>query len=242
MDLAGTTIVITGASRGLGAGMAEWFLSQGARVGACARNQPSLESGPVVATAVDVTDVSALRAFTAEVGTRLGPIDLWINNAAVLEPLAPVRELTWDALEPHLRVNVGGVLNGITAYLEHLAAHRRPGALVNISSGAAQRGWAGVGAYCAAKAGVDRLTQTVALEEPELLRVALAVSPGVVETSMQETIRAQDQAVVTDVEHFRRLHDEGVMNTPGWVAEHIAKWVFEAAPEDSIVRVPSQHA
>lgn len=242
MDLTGITIVITGTSRGLGAGMAEWFLERGARVGGCARNRPTLPGDRAFNAAVDVTDPAALANFAALVGSRFGPIDMWVNNAAVLEPLAPVRRLAWESLEPHLQVNVGGVLNGIKAYLDHLAVHERQGALVNISSGAAQRGWAGVGAYCVAKAGVDRLTQTVAAEEPGLLRLALAVSPGVVETSMQETLRAQDGTVVADVDQFRRLHEEGVMNTPDWVAQHIAGWVFDTPPDESIVRVPSQHA
>lgn len=241
MDLSGQTVVITGASRGLGAGMARWFLDHGATVGACARHEPDLRGAHAVTAAVDVTDASRLAEFAGQVAARLGPIDLWINNAGVLDPVAPLRELSWADLEAHLRINLGGVLNGTKAYLDHLDQAGRRGALVNVSSGLAQRGLAGTGVYAAGKAGVDRLTETFALEERERLRLALAVSPGVVETDMQRTIRAQDESVVHEVGMFRRYHEEQAMNTPAWVAEHIAQWVFGgASPERVVVRVPPQ--
>lgn len=241
MDLSGKTIVVTGASRGLGAGMAGWFRDQGAALGVCARHAPNLRGEHVVTEAVDVTDLGRLVDFVAEVEAKLGPIDLWINNAGVLEPVAPLRDLSWDDLEGHLRINLGGVLNGTKAYLAHLARVDRTGALVNISSGLAQRGLAGTGVYAAGKAGVDRLTETCALEEREHLRLALAVSPGVVETDMQRTIRAQDESVVHEVGMFHRYHEDQAMNTPEWVAEHIAQWVFgDATPGGVVVRVPPQ--
>jgi NAD(P)-dependent dehydrogenase (short-subunit alcohol dehydrogenase family) len=241
MDLVGRTVVVTGASRGLGAGMAEWFHDHGAGIGVCARTQPQLRGRRVVSSGVDVTNAAHIAAFTSDVGSELGPIDLWINNAGILDPIAPVRDLDWSDLEAHLRVNLGGVLNGTRAYLTHLAATGRRGALVNISSGLAQRSRAGTGAYAAGKAAVDRLTETIAAEEADLLRIALAVAPGVVETAMQKTIRNQPASVLHDVAMFRRFRDDDMMNTPAWVARHIADWVFgDATPPGIVVRVPDE--
>ena len=221
--------------------MASWFRDRGAAVGVCARHEPSLDGSDVVAMAVDVADVDRLAQFVSQVEAKLGPIGLWINNAGVIEPVAPLRDLSWADLETHLRINLGGVFNGSKAYLAHLVRVDRTGALVNISSGLAQRGLAGTGVYAAGKAGVDRLTETFALEQPERLRLALAVSPGVVETDMQRSIRAQDASIVHEVGMFRKYHEDQAMNTPEWVAQHIAQWVFgDVKPDGVVVRVPRQ--
>ena len=178
MDLTEKTVVVTGASRGLGKGMAEWFAERGASVGASARSRPTIAGPTVLNESADVTSLEAMQRFTANVAEKLGPIDLWINNAGIADPISHLRNLDYSDLEAHFRVNVGGVLNGTRAYLEHLDATNHSGALVNISSGAANRGMAGAGPYCAGKAAVDRLTQSVALEEPDRLRVVLSLSAG----------------------------------------------------------------
>ena len=241
MSLKNKVIVITGASTGLGEGMAIWFAAEGASLGLCARRVPLSPVESSVVSSVDVTDLAALELFVTEVGRRLGPIDLWINNAAVLGPVTPQRDLSAEELNDHLAVNVGGVLNGTKAFLDHLdkAGHR--GALVNITSGLAQRGAAGLSAYSAAKAGVDRLTEVVAIEEPDLLTTILAVSPGVIETDMQRSLRQQSEEVLHDVERFREYKAEGNMNSPGWVAQHIARWVFDdVALAGQVMRVPPE--
>ncbi len=238
-DLSGKVIVITGASAGLGRGMARWFASKGASLGLCARKKPEAPSPESVTASVDVTDLEALSAFSADVWEKLGPIDLWINNAAVVGPIIPQRDLEAAHLLEHLGINLAGVLNGTRAYIAHLEAAGSRGNLANITSGLGQRGMAGVSAYSAAKAGVDRLTETVALEEPDLLEVVLAVSPGMIETGMQEHLRKQDAAVLHDLEFFRSRSADGAMSTPGWVAEHIAGWVFGGVANEGILaRVP----
>jgi len=241
MEFQGKVVVITGASTGLGLGMAEWFHGNGALVGMCARRTPAdLGTGSVVKS-VDVTDLAALGAFAEEVGEKLGPIDLWINNAAALGPITPQRDLPIEELEDHFRVNVGGVLFGTQAYLAQLEKSGHQGSLVNISSGLGKRGMAGVSAYSAAKAAVDRLTETVGLEEPDLLRMVLAVSPGIVETGMQEALRSQDASVLHDVEMFRDKKTDNEMNSPAWVAQAIAGWVFgDVDPGGVLVRVEQE--
>jgi NAD(P)-dependent dehydrogenase (short-subunit alcohol dehydrogenase family) len=244
VDLSQRVIVVTGASRGLGAGLADWFAARGARVGLCARTKPDFPTGTqgdarAVSVEVDMTDDAAVEAFAETVTSRLGPPDLWINNAGVLDPIVPQRDLTPGALLDHLNINVVGVLNGTRAYLRELEQVDASGALVNISSGAAVNGRAGWSAYCAAKAAVDRLSEALAVEEPDRLPVVLSVYPGLIETGMQELIRSQSAEVQPDVEWFRDRHRSGAMNTPAWVAETIAGWVFGGQrPEAVIAKVP----
>ncbi len=241
MSLEDKVVVITGASSGLGKGMAFWFAEQQASLGLCARREPDSPVSNSVTASVDVTDLAVLALFASEVGQRLGPIDLWVNNAAVLDPVTPQRDLDAEELAEHLAINVGGVLNGTKAFLDHLQAVGHRGALVNITSGLAQKGMAGLSAYSVAKAGVDRLTDVIAIEEPDLLTTALAVSPGVIETDMQRSLRQQSEEVLHDVEMFREYKAKGTMNSPAWVSQHIARWVFEdIAPTGTVMRVPPE--
>lgn len=242
MRLEARVVVITGASSGLGAGMAEWFAGQGADLGLCARRTPHAPNDRTVSRSVDVTDKAALEMFAADVNSSLGPIDLWINNAGVIEPVVAQRDLELVDFEANLAVNVGGVLNGTQAFLDTLRTTGHRGALVNISSGLARKGRAGLTAYCAAKAAVDRLTEVVAIEEAGLITRALAVAPGVVETGMQASLRTQDEDVLHDVDMFRGFESDGSMNSPAWVASHIARWAFgDADGQGVILRVPREN-
>jgi len=154
-DLEQRCAVVTGASRGLGAGLAEAFAAAGLRLGLCSRSAPALAgSDRVLARRVDVRDEKAIDAFVDEVGGRFGAIDLWVNNAGVLAPIGPVRGLEVEAFRDHIDINLTGVFLGTRAYLRHLEALGRGGVLINVSSGAAWKAYHGWGAYCAGKAGV----------------------------------------------------------------------------------------
>lgn len=240
-QLSGKVAVITGASRGLGAGLARVFAARGLGLGLCSRTAPALEDGPrVVARQVDVADAAAVERFCAEVAARLGPIDLWINNAALLDPMGPVRDVDPAAAGQNLAISVGGVLHGTQSYARHVRATGRTGVLVNISSGAARTAYAGWGVYCAAKAAVERLTEVVALEEPALR--CLAVSPGVIDTDMQARIRRATAEEFPQVEKFRQLKADGAFNTPEHVAAHLLGLAFDPARKDEplIYRVPAE--
>ncbi|MEM9696806.1 MAG: SDR family NAD(P)-dependent oxidoreductase [Myxococcota bacterium] len=220
-------IVVTGASRGLGRGLAEAWSRQGAKLGLCARTEPVVPAGAqAVVAAVDVRDREALRSFSHEVEARLGPIDLWVNNAGVLDPIGFVRELDEAEFAAHWAVNVHGVLFGSQCLIE--SAHRRAdgfrSVLVNISSGAAHKGYAAWGAYCAAKAAVERLTEVIALEEPGVR--AYAIAPGVIDTAMQELIRRKTEAEFPRVGKFRELKEKDAFNRPEYIAWHLGELAF----------------
>jgi benzil reductase ((S)-benzoin forming) len=235
--------VITGASRGLGAGLAEAFRERGLRLGLCARSAPVLaESADVVARRLDVRDPAAVAAFAGEVEARFGAIDLWINNAGLLAPIDPLRDVAADAARAHLEVNVVGVLLGTQAFVRHLRRRGGEGVLVNISSGAARKPYAGWSVYCAAKAAVDRMTECVALEEAASGLRAYALAPGVIDTDMQALIRATPAARFPDVARFVEMKRANDFNTPGFVAEHILAIAFDPAarPAEVCVRLPDE--
>lgn len=237
---AGKVAVITGASRGVGAGLAEHFHAQGLKVGLCSRSAPVLEGAEgVVRRELDVRDAGALAELAEAVARELGPIDLWINNAAVLEPVTFQRDLDPQALADHLAINVVGVLNGTQAFL----AHRAPEAvLLNISSGAALKGYAAWSAYCAGKAALDRLSECLALEEGERGLRVHAVAPGVIDTDMQRTIRSKSREEFPMLDKFLQLKADDAFNSPDYVARELLAIAFDPAarPDEVVVRLASE--
>ena len=210
--------MVTGASTGLGAGLVEAFLADGVETAACARRTPSVGA---LRSSVDVTDAGALDRFCATVARELGPIDLWVNNAGVLGPIEPVVDADPEAFADNVRINVAGTFNGCRTYLRHRRDEGGGGVLVNISSGAATSPVAGWGAYCASKAAVDMLTDVIRLEAAELGVRAYAIAPGLVDTAMQEEIRATPASVMPSVGRFHEAKAAGSFNEPRWVAENV---------------------
>lgn len=226
------TIVITGASRGLGAGMAQWFFQAGHRLGLCARSAPVLESSErVVAQNLDVRQAQAVQSFTDDVVGALGPIDLWIGNAGVLEPMRQLREVSLEEFEASMGVNVSGVFNGTKSFIQHVRGREGLGTLINISSGAALKGYASWGAYCASKAAVDRLTECALLEEAESGLRAYSLAPGVIDTDMQVAIRAASKQQFPMVQKFIDLKAQEAFNTPAYVAQKILELALQPGPQ-----------
>jgi benzil reductase ((S)-benzoin forming) len=238
---AGRVAVVTGASRGLGAGLAERFAEAGLRLGLCARSEPAAPAEAVTA-AVDVADAVAVDRFAEAVAERFGAIDLWINNAGLLRPIAPLREAPVDELAAHVRTNVEGVLYGSRAYARHVRSRPGGGVLVNVSSGAATSVYPGWAAYCGSKAAVDQITRVVAVEERDAGLRAHAVAPGVVDTDMQALIRSTSVEDFPAVDRFRQLAEADAFNTPRWVADQLLALAFgeTGSSADVVWRIPDE--
>jgi NAD(P)-dependent dehydrogenase (short-subunit alcohol dehydrogenase family) len=254
-DLAGAqatgapVAVVTGAARGIGAGLAVYLAGRGFRLGLCSRNRPEPPPGAdVVMAALDVADAPAVDRFADDVVARFGRIDLWVNNAGVLDPVGPLADADPAALERHVATNVLGVMHGTATFARHVRGRPGGGSLVNVSSGAATSPYRGWAAYCASKAAVEMLTEVVGLEEAASGLVAYVVAPGVVDTDMQALIRATPADAFPDVARFHRLHDEGAFLTPAWVGECIVercldpatRWLPEVGRGAVHFRVPEQ--
>lgn len=241
----GRVALITGASRGLGAGLAARFTEAGLAVGLCARSEPSLPAGARGITgAVDVTDAAAVEAFVRRVAAEVGPIDLCVANAGSLGPLGPLRDADPDEVATALRTNVDGVAHTAAAYARHVRGRPGGGVLVTISSGAARRPTEGWATYAASKAAVDMLTQVVAAEEADAGLRAHAVAPGVIETGMQEVLRAAPAETFPRQPEFVAIKEAGAASSPAFVADHLLRLAFAPEPGDDgqvLVRLPSEH-
>jgi benzil reductase ((S)-benzoin forming) len=220
--------------------MAARFGAAGLRLGLAARTEPAAPAGTeAVAASVDVTDPAAVDRFCAGVVERFGRIDLWVNNAGVLEPIAPLRDADRAEVATNVEVNVLGVMYGSAAFARHVRSRPGGGVLVNITSGAATNPYAGWAAYCASKAAVDQLTRVVAIEEADAGLRAYAVAPGVVDTDMQATIRATSEDRFPSVERFRDLARADAFNTPPWVADRVLR-LLDEDPGTVVLRLPDE--
>ncbi|HBV55313.1 MAG TPA: short-chain dehydrogenase [Rhodobacteraceae bacterium] len=191
----GKVVVITGASRGIGAAAAQVFAAAGAKVALLARSSAEIDAlaaeiGPqAMALTVDVGDWEAMAAAIASVEAAFGPVDVLINNAGVIAPISGLAESTPSAWMEAITINLGGVYNGMRAVLPAMIA-RGAGTILTISSGAAHSPLQGWSHYCASKAGAAMLTRSAHLEAGDSGLRIMGLSPGTVATQMQKDIKA----------------------------------------------------
>ena len=191
MNWSDKTVLITGASSGIGEALAVEFGRRGARVGLLARRAEVLREvvakveaagGRAFAVAVDVRDAGEVRAASAKVREQFGEIDVLVANAGIGE-ITLAREFDIEVVTQVLSVNVLGAMNSVAAVLPEMIA-RGSGQLVGISSLAAYRGFPGSGAYCASKAALSTFFESLRAElRPRGIYVT-TIHPGFIDTPM----------------------------------------------------------
>ncbi len=232
----GKVIIVTGASRGIGAAIVERLRQTRTTVVAVSRTpladrsatsiSPSADGGlhPIVA---DVADPSSCERAVAETIAAFGRLDALVNNAGILEPVTRIADADPGQWRHNLAVNLLGPFYLSRCAIPHLRITR--GRIVNISSGAAVKAIPGWSAYCAAKAALTHFTRQLAAEEPHITAVALR--PGVVDTAMQALIRRARPGAMTAEQsaYFQSLKDRGELLDPA-VPARAAAWLALSAP------------
>jgi NAD(P)-dependent dehydrogenase (short-subunit alcohol dehydrogenase family) len=181
-------IVITGATRGLGRALVSQLAMAGHTVVGCGRSPghvaelKSALPGPHLFSAVDVTDFAAVQAWAADAIANVGPPDLLINNAAIMNTPAPLWENDADEFSTVIDVNVKGVFHVIKSFVPAMI-ERGSGVIVNLSSGWGRSTSPEVAAYCATKYAIEGLTLALAQELPRGM-AAVPLNPGVIDTDM----------------------------------------------------------
>lgn len=232
------TVLITGASRGLGAAMARIAAENGAAVALNARSEAALEQvaadieqdgGQVLVVPGDVSRREDCVALVERAVERFGRLDVLINNAGILQPIAPMAEADPEGWRYNLLVNVLGPMMLVQAAIPHLRATN--GRVINVSSGAATGAKAGWASYCASKAALNHMTRVLAAEEPAI--TAVAVRPGVVDTEMQAVIRREGKGGMTAEDHqsFVNRYEKGELVSPETSARALIALALHAPQE-----------
>ncbi len=188
-SLDGRTVLVTGGSRGLGLVLAREAARQGARVAICGRDAESLErarlalerfGAEVLATACDVTDPASVQRLIETVTGRLGPIDVLINNAGVIE-VGPVETMTVSDFREALATNFWGMLYPTLEVLPAMRA-RRTGRIVNITSIGGKLGVPHLLPYSVSKFAAVGFSQALRAELAGDDIKVIAVVPGLMRT------------------------------------------------------------
>ena len=195
MPVQGKTVIITGASRGIGEAAAEVFAAAGARVALLARSAEAINEiaarigENAMAIPCDISDFAALDAAIRAAESAFGPTSVLINNAGAVEPISHLATSDPEAWGKVIDINLKGVYFGMRAVMPGMT-ERGQGTILTISSGAAHGPVEAWSHYCASKAGAAMLTRCADKEaRDDGLRI-MGLSPGTVATKMQREIKA----------------------------------------------------
>lgn len=184
----GRTVLVTGATRGLGRALVDQFVDAGCTVWGCGRSQSSIESlsrlhgHPHRFSVVDVSRPEDVNSWAEDLLATSAPPELLLNNAALINSNAALWDVPPDEFARVVDVNIRGSYHVIRAFVPAMIARGR-GLIVNFSSGWGRSAAADVAPYCATKWAIEGMTRSLAQELPRGL-AAVALNPGVIDTEM----------------------------------------------------------
>ncbi len=198
MSLTNLKVLLTGASRGIGAALADTLAQAGAGVALLARDEAKLkevadrimrQGGRAIPLAADVAKPNEVSTAASEARKWLGGLDVLVNAAGIQAPIGPFAENDLAAWEHALQVNLMGAVRTMHAVLPTMMA-QGGGKIINFSGGGATGPRPRFSAYAASKAALVRLTETLAVELKPFNIQVNAVAPGAVNTQMLDEIIA----------------------------------------------------
>ncbi len=222
MDMKDKVVLITGASRGIGAAGARAFADAGAKVALVARTTAQIDTlaaeiGPnAIAISCDVSSFGDIVAAITMTEDTFGPLDVFIGNAGSLDPISHLADADPDVWGKTIDVNLKGVFNGMRAAMPDMIKRGR-GTILTVSSGAAHGPVEAWSAYCASKAGAYMLTRCADKEAREKGLRIMGLSPGTVATDMQREIKASGINPVSQLEWSDHIPPEWPAQTLVWM-------------------------
>lgn len=213
-ELDGRVALVTGGGRGLGAAVALALAEAGADVALLGRTAETLDAVGLavgergrraVSVVADTASWEETRAAVAEVEQALGPISILVNNAGIVSGTGRIADVDPSAWAKDIAVDLNGPFYCARAVMAGMVK-RGWGRILNVTSGAGTQPMRGAAAYSVAKAGLNFFTRILATELEGTGVVAIAISPGMLDTDMQAELRANP---LPEVDFFREAHAKG---------------------------------
>jgi benzil reductase ((S)-benzoin forming) len=213
--------VVTGASKGIGFELARQLRAKGKKVIGIARTVPVDAEDFVVADLAQTEGLAELIDSLIDENRGTATSFTLINNAGMVDPIGLIGSVSAEEMTVAIAVNLTAPLILANAFIAKLNEFKGPKRIVNISSGAGRNAYEGWGTYCTTKAGLDHFSRVVALEQSnaEYPVDIVSIAPGIIDTGMQETIRASQEEAFPLLERFIDYKEQGLLSS----AEHTAE-------------------
>ncbi|NIH82238.1 SDR family NAD(P)-dependent oxidoreductase [Amycolatopsis viridis] len=237
------TIVVTGAARGIGAGIAHAMAAEGANIvvvdllaeeAAETAERIVKDGGKAVSIAADVTNREQVRAAIDLAVSEFGRLDAMFNNAGVNDPRnwLDIDKDNWDFITG---INGWGVVVGTQEAAKQFIAQGSPGKIINTASIAGRQGYAAIGPYCASKAAVISLTQSAARALAPHNITVNGFAPGVVDTPLWvELDKALDNIGKPELK-FAGMAADILLGRPSQPADIAPTAIFLAGPDSDYI-------
>jgi len=202
------TVVITGCTRGLGRAMVPVFIEAGWRVAGCGRDESQIAmlrqqvGPPHVFEVCDVSREADVAAFCAAILKIFGAPDLVLNNAATVNPPAPLWEISAEDFSRVIDTNIKGPAS-MMRHLLPAMLERGSGVIVNFSSGWGRSTAAGVAPYCATKFAIEGMSMAAAQDTGGKVAI-IPVNPGIIDTAMLRTCFGSEAGHYPDADDWAR--------------------------------------
>ncbi|GAA6181211.1 MULTISPECIES: SDR family NAD(P)-dependent oxidoreductase [unclassified Shimia] len=229
--------IVTGHSKGLGAGLVAPLIAAGFEVLGVSRSALGTTDDKLAEVALDLADVEAVSAFAngeLVAAFLAGATEaVLINNAGIVDPVAPIGRQDPALVARAISVNITGPLLLSNAFVGATqgAADRR---LAHISSGAGRNPYTGWSVYCATKAALDHHARAMNEDGVDGLKVE-SIAPGVIDTGMQETIRATPAENFAILDQFKAMKEEGALAQAQDTADKICAHILGASFGQEII-------
>jgi benzil reductase ((S)-benzoin forming) len=233
-------IIVTGHSRGLGAGITRELLGTQHHIHGISRTDSLEIQKQAVANdfkfnfyGCDLSHSESISHVMEQVFYTISgseaPHGLYlINNAGIIHPIGPVETLSPEDMEMHLKVNLLAPMLLIREFIRHAEAYRVEKRVISISSGAAVNPYHGLSMYCSGKAGLDMFTRNCALEQQYQSYPVefMSVAPGVIDTDMQTAMRQVPEEKFKNKQKFVALKEKGELIAPEVAGRRLIDLLF----------------
>ena len=216
-------VIVTGASKGIGFELSKQLKAKGKKVIGIARTMP--EGGDDFVSA-DLADAVCLKGLiTSVLGKYIETASSFtlINNAGMVDPIGLIGSVQAEVIAKAIAVNLTAPILMSNEFISKLQNFKGAKRIVNISSGAGRNPYEGWGTYCTTKAGLDHFTRVVALEQKTAKYPVeiVSIAPGIIDTGMQETIRASGADEFPLLSQFIDYKEQGLLSSAEQTAQKL---------------------